>query len=559
MANDDTMNPMACSSDHKAMQPHWRTVSAILEGVEAMRRATYQRDHYIPGPAQPVAQLGELQRGPIKMTWSESPFLPKFPNENIYDYELRRRYAPLTNIYSDISSNLASKPFAKKLDLDDKSPDQYKKLAENIDGQGNNLHVFASAVFKAGLDYALDWILVDYTKVPAGATLADERGMGARPYWVRVPAERMLAAYSDFVNGSEIIVHARIHEPSIERLEYAEVCIERVRVFNREPIYDGEQGTKIVGYQPATWEIFEEVESKDSNGNPDKAWQLVDAGNVSIGEIPLVPYIPGVRHGTTFRASPELGGLAHLQVEEFQQESNLKTIKELTAFPMLAILGAPPIPTGQKREIEVGPRAAICIEFGADGSAPSAQFIEPGASSLTFLQVDLEKLRTEMRNLGMQPLATANLTVITTANVAMKAHSAVQAWTIKFKDALERAWGLTAKWLNASDQIEVSIHTDFGVDFEAGTELDSLLKAQAQGVLSKQTVQDEFKRRGVLSDDFDSVEEAKILAEEEQGLTPEVAINPVTGALVHPTTKVRVLNPTTTVPPSGKPATTPFN
>ncbi len=166
-----------------------------------------------------------------------------------------------------------------------------------------------------------------------------------------------------------------------------------------------------------------------------------------------------------------------------------------------------------------------------------------------------------MRNLGMQPLATANLTVITTANVAMKAHSAVQAWTIKFKDALERAWALTAQWLNASDEIEVSIHTDFGVDLTAQTELDSLLKCQAQGILSKQTVQMEFKRRGVLSDDFDPDEEEQILAEEDQGLTPEVAIDPATGALVHPTTRPKVLTAQPTIPPTAPgapPAVQPF-
>jgi hypothetical protein len=53
-----------------------------------------------------------------------------------------------------------------------------------------------------------------------------------------------------------------------------------------------------------------------------------------------------------------------------------------------------------------------------------------------------------MRNLGRQPLATANLTVVTTANVAMKAHSAVQAWALTLKHSLELAWTYTCKYLN---------------------------------------------------------------------------------------------------------------
>jgi hypothetical protein len=95
-------------------------------------------------------------------------YLPKFENETRQTTSAAADNAPLTNIYSDISRNLASKPFSKTLELDEAAPDQYKKLAENIDGQGNNLHVFAAEVFKSGLDKGIDWILVDYTKVPQG-------------------------------------------------------------------------------------------------------------------------------------------------------------------------------------------------------------------------------------------------------------------------------------------------------------------------------------------------------------------------------------------------------
>jgi hypothetical protein len=92
----------------------------------------------------------------------------------------------LTNIYEDISDNLSAKPFAKECELDDKEPDDLKKLSENIDGQGHNLHVFAKDVFKSGLDKGVGWILVDYTKVPPGVTLAAERAgrpalLGAHP------------------------------------------------------------------------------------------------------------------------------------------------------------------------------------------------------------------------------------------------------------------------------------------------------------------------------------------------------------------------------------------
>ena len=51
--------------------------------------------------------------------------------------------------------------------------------------------------------------------------------------------------------------------------------------------------------------------------------------------------------------------------------------------------------------------------------------------------------------------------MITTGQVAVKANSAVQAWTWRFKDALEEAWRITSLWMGQKTEPEVVIHTDF--------------------------------------------------------------------------------------------------
>jgi hypothetical protein len=544
MAEEQTADPKTPSSDYTASNHYWNMVNSILSGVEAMRAIEgYGNAPNVAGPAIPFAHIAMLNRGLLRTTSGRgSPYLPQFPNETDADYTMRLRHAPMANIYSDISRNLSSKPFSKTLELDKDTADDLKKLAENIDGQGNNLHVFSREVFKAGLDKGIDWILIDYTDVPLGITLEAERGIGASPYWVHVPAERLIAVYSAFFNGKEIITHARIYEAYMERNGYSEEQAERVRVFNREEIEDADGNT--LGFAPATWELFELVESKDGGGKTSVDWMSVDNGDITIGIIPLVPFRTGTRNGSSWHIEPPLRDVAYMQVEEFQQESNLKTIKELTAFPMVTGNGVTP-PTGQDGKdvfVPVGPRAVLFAPPNSTGRPGQWAFIEPSGTSLNFLKADLEALKTEMRDLGMQPLSTANLTVITTANVSMKAHSAVQAWAIGLKDSLEQAWKITCMWLGRPDESPVvKVHTDFGVDIEAGTELADLLKAEAQGVLSKETVQEEFKRRGVLSDDFDIEAEAEQLAKEQQGLVPEQAIDPVTGAIMQPSTRPRLV------------------
>ena len=195
----ETPNPKTLSGDYRLMADFWKMVTAILQGVEALRQpAAYGAKNAVAGPAIPYASLSQLSVQRRGRAGSESPYLPQFPQEENQDYDYRRKHAPLTNIYSDISKNLSSKPFSKTLVVDEETAQDLKDLAMNIDGQNNSMHVFAADVFKAGIDYGIDWIWVDYPKVPKNNpdqpnlpfTLADERNMGARPYWVRVPATR---------------------------------------------------------------------------------------------------------------------------------------------------------------------------------------------------------------------------------------------------------------------------------------------------------------------------------------------------------------------------------
>jgi hypothetical protein len=497
------------SSDYCAMRDYWEMVRTINGGAAAMRKA------------------GEK-------------YLPQFPEESQKDYQHRLASAPFTNIYSDVSRNLASKPFSQELHLKEGSDQALIDLCEDIDTQGNNLHVFASTIFRSGLDKGIDWIFVDYTKAPPAGerprTVAEEKSARLRPYWIHVPAERMLAAYSDMIDGKEQFIHCRIKEDSTDRVDWEETCVERVRVLNRQKLPDG-------SYGPATFQIYQA--EKQSDGKI--VWNSIEGPSlITIGVIPVIPFLAGRRIDASWQVTPPLRDVAHLQIEVFQQEANLKSVKELTCFPMLVGSGvAGTDDKGKAIRVPVGPRGVLFAPQAGDGKFGDWKFIEPSSASINALMKHLEDTQKNMRDLGMQPLTQANLTVITTANVSLKAHSLLQALALSLKDALEQAFVFTCQWLKNANNPEVDIYTDFGVDMEAGTELQELNKAQAQGILSKRTVQEEFRRRGVLSDNFDPDEEEARLATEEQGLQPEVAIDPVTGEQVLPSTRPKVV----TVPP----------
>jgi uncharacterized protein DUF4055 len=480
-ANPAAVKPDTPSSDYQAMIGYWSAVLTVMEGADAMRQA------------------GER-------------FLPRFPNETVGDYEYRRRNAMFTNIYRDIVEGLAAKPFAKETVLrEGTASTAITDLTEDIDGQGNNLHVFASQTFFAGINYAVDWILIDKAPVPVGASVADEKRIGARPYWVHIPAVRVLAVYSDMIDGQEVIVHARIAEPDVERVGFAEQSVNRIRVLERPRL-----GPKLYG--PAVYRIYEEVNNYPGGH---REWIIVEEGSIAIGVIALVPFIVGRRKGTSWQFVPPMQDALFLQLEHYQQETNLKSIKEQAAFPMLAGNGVAPDTdaAGNAKMVPVGPKTVLYAppNEGGSGAGGSWSFIEPAATSMTFLAADVKATEDKLRELGRQPLTAqqGNITVISTAFAASKANSAIQAWALALKDALEQALMFTALWLGDSSEPEVVVHTDFALEMESQEAPNFLLALRKNNDISRATILEEAKRRNILSPDFDADEDQQALLNEQ--------------------------------------------
>lgn len=479
--------PDATSSDYAAMLADWDLAEVLTAGRDA------------------VIAAGQT-------------YLPKFPNESTADYDYRLTNAKFTNIYGDIVSNLAAKPFAEEVQLDEAATSRLKALAEDIDGRGNNLHVFAASTFFDGINNAIDWIMVEYTKARPradGQALSrdEERSQGLRPYWVRIPAKRMLAVYTDVIGGKEIFVHARIQENITRRVGYSEETLERVRVLNREPIVD--EAGDILGYGPATFELWE----KRQAARKAAAWVPIDAGPITIGVIPIVPFITGRRIGGSWRLIPPMRAAAHLQIEHYQQETALKGAKETVAYPMLAGNGVQPAlnADGTPATVPVGPKAVLYAPpTGESGQHGEWKYVNTDAEGLQFLAEEVKNTEQQLRELGRQPLTaqTGNLTVVTTAFAAQKGNSAIQAWALNLKDALEQAFVLTCQWINETATPTVRVFTDFALETGDDKGPDALQKMRENGDLSQETLWEEARRRNILSADFDPDTERQRLLDE---------------------------------------------
>lgn len=466
MANTD---PSTTSADYQAMIGYWRMVDDIMGGAKAMRAA-------------------------------KTRYLPRFEAEDTKDYDRRVEVAPFTPLYDGAFRNLASKPFNKEVRIGEDAPEILKELVEDIDGAGNHMHVMAREVFKGGINYACDWLLVDHTAVPAGVTLGDERAMGARPYWVRIPAKQMLAVYEGVIDGATVYTHARIAETETVRNGFEEKTFERVRELNHD-----ESG--------ARWTLWEKQES---------GWAVIDEGVFSIGLIPLVAFFTGEREGNGFAVRPPLRDLAYMQVTEFQMEANLAYVQTNTAFPTHVFQGVD-APGGEDARTPVGPREVLFFPM-ADGNGQYGDYkqVEPSGTAAESLRKDLEDFRREMREAGMQPLLphSGNLTATATAVAEAKAHSAVEAWALALKDTLEQAWVYTCMWLSIPEEQapDVIVNTDFAVGEKSVEEMAAIDKMYERELVSGEQYVEEALRRGILAPTYDREKDEQRIMDEMAGL-----------------------------------------
>ena len=450
------------SADSQAMLDYWDKTDAIMGGIKTMRDA---------GDA----------------------YLPKFPNESKEEHDFRLTQTKMTNVYSDVVEGLASKPFEEEITLDgeDKTFDEF---VEDVDGAGNNLTQFGAVTFFNGINSVIDWIFIDYPNPAKGEirTKEQQKKAGIRPFWSRVLGRNMLEAKTKIINGQEVLILARILEPGTPTM---------VRKFERS-----EDGV-------VNWTLYKKSENTATTA------VIEDEGVITIGVIPLVPFATGRRVNKGFLFRPAMQGAVDLQIELFQQESDLKFAKKMSAFPMLAGNGVKPEMSedGKKpKRLAVGPAVVLYAPMDGSGKAGSWAYVEPSAASLKFLAEEIKETKQDLRELGKQPLTaqSGNLTVITTAVAAGKSKSAVVAWALSLKDVLENAFKITAMWMKTNVEPSVTVYTEFDSFLDGEDGLDKLITMNEKGKLSTETLHHETKRRRYLSPEFNHTDEmGRILGE----------------------------------------------
>ncbi|MGF6212340.1 DUF4055 domain-containing protein [Comamonas sp. 4034] len=422
------------------MVEDWAVIDALLGGTPAMRKA--------------------------------KKYLPQQPREDDADYQYRLSTSTLFPAFERTLAVMAGKPFSKEITVGKNVPVQVQDYLPNIDDNGASLHSFASKVFRELVSHGFGGVLVDFTKTDGeNRTQADEKAMGARPYWVQYKHNQILGVrYKKGQNGLELVMVRLLEISDEEDGDYGSQQVKRVRVL-----------------RPGSWEVHKETSS---------GWEIESTGTTTLSYIPFALLVAGQIGPTEGR--PPLKDLAYLNVKHWQQQSDQDDSVRFARKRLLVFTG---VDEGELQTPSAG--AAYALRFG-DKDA-KAEVIQGSAESVTVGRTELEALEDQMIQTGAELLVAkpGQRTATEASNDAEANKSSLQSLTEDFEDVLDRCLQFTADWIGAGEGGSVSLFKDFGAATLSDASAQLIVAMVQAGLISKETGLKELQRRGVLAPDLD--------------------------------------------------------
>lgn len=431
-----------------------------------------------------------LMAGTAAMRAAAKKYLPQWPNEPDDSWKSRRDTATLFPAFRRTVSVMSGKPFAKQATLSEDAPPDIQAWSKDIDRTGVNLHAFASEMLSEALAFGLCGILVEAPKpVDTGKpvlTVADQKALGVRPYWVRVNHGQIVGYRIGDLNGVRSLLQLRIKETTTVAVgDFGESEVERIRVL-----------------EPGSWAVFEKQEVR---GSVDRAWIEIERGVSGLGYVPFVP-LYGSRHDYMDGSSP-LRDLAYLNVKHWQSQCDQDTILHVARVPILAIIGG-----DDNTSLTIGAGTAAKLPTGAE-----MKFVEHTGAAIEAGAKSLRDLEDQMIQAGAELLVkkAGQRTATESANDAEANKSDLQRIVEGFENGLDLALQMMADYASLPSGGNVSLYKDFGAATLSDASAQLILLMEQGAVITKETAIKEYQRRGTLSPDIDPEEEVEAVRKQD--------------------------------------------
>jgi len=352
-------------------------------------------------------------------------------------------------------------------------------FAKDVDGCGSDLDEYARRVLICSLTYGQSHILVDYPAPTGALSLAEERAQNRRPYWIEIDPTNIYGWRLDREVNYGSMIQVRIAEIAVVPSgEFGEQVFDQVRVI-----------------EPGKFSIYRKVSPKkdlinleDSSyaGNFDgpeneKDYELVDSGEFSLGEVPLVSVYSGKTD--TLTSKPPLLDIAYLNLAHFQRQADLIHSLHVASQPMLVLEGW----DDQTKDMSISVNYAMATQPGN-----KVYYVEPASSAFEAQTNEIQELQTQMATLGISTLSQQKF-VAESADARrldrVDTNSMLSMVSLELEQKLQKVFNLSANYLGIEPP-EVKISRDFDIERLIGQDITALTSLFDQKVIDREEFRD---------------------------------------------------------------------
>lgn len=407
-----------------------------------------------------------LNGGTIGMREAGEKYLPKEAGEKEAAYIVRRDKSVCYGVYRKTVNFLTGLPFLTKPNIEG-LPVELSYLLTDCDGMGTDFTTFFKGVLKDLIDFGIAHIYVDYPENPGNLSVRDQVDYGIRPYFCRVSPLNLINWRIERSLGKNILATVKIFEEYTYQDNYSEVGIKEVREISKDSITVNKSlkdGTKTAVTLPNT-----------------------------LGKIPLVSI--QVQPKAPFWGEPVYEELADLNIKHWQKASDLDSVEHVACVPFLWIAGK-----SDNMDIDV---ISVSQAYGSPDAEATASWVEINGAAIPSAQKSLSDLEVRMMAMGADALIPESYSTRQTAAGELsddkKSVSPLTGMVWQLEDAAIKAIKLCAEWLQLpepSTTVDMGDKLSLSVD---PNELNNLLQIFDKGVLTVRGLENEYKRRNVLS------------------------------------------------------------
>jgi hypothetical protein len=423
-------------------------------------------------------------------------FLPLEPREDYTGYLARVNRAVFTPYTQRLIRAAAGLILRKPISV---TGDAYwtEVFNKDVDGCGSDLDEYARRLVTCALTYGHSHILVDFPAPSAARSLAEERALNRRPYWIEVDPIDVYGWRLD------------------REANYGNLT--QVRVGEKAVVSDGEFGEKVYDQvrviEPGRYRVFRQEEKKLEMQGPfpypasfdqsdaTSEYELVESGDFSLGQIPLVTIYADKKDTMTSR--PPLLDIAHLNLAHFQRQADLIHSLHIASQPMLVLEGW----DDQTKDMAISVNYAMATQPGN-----KVYYVEPASSAFEAQSAEIQELQQQMATLGISTLSQQKF-VAESADARrldrIDTNSMLSMVSMDLESGLQKSYNLAANYLGIEPP-QVKISRDFDLQRLIGQDIAAMSQLFQDQIIDREEFRDMLVQGEILPTAAESSSDVRV-------------------------------------------------